>query len=487
MGKITSGSWLTRVKRAFTPHKSFTKTLDDDLDDNNILHKREKRSRWLFGKSSRKSLTSHVQHEITQVKVNTSSHDTSHEENHAVLTKEATAKAATTTPHAALEIMRLAVKPSSVSVKHHFAATIIQTSFRGYLARRASKALRGIVMLQAVIRGQNVRKQAVVTLRCMQALLRVQSRVHDQRSRLSHDGSRRSLMYENASFCESKYVQDIRRRKSMGMSRDGNCVPDDWSDRPHNLEELDAKLHNRKFQISNRNMSTMDEKELEETASWLDQWIKAKQWENQRRDSIKTIEIDSPRPGSRSGVHKPSISNYSPSRRSNYSPSPGQQPITPSPVKTVPLQIRSASPRCMKEERSHLNANIQSLRITPRVMGSMCRYSTCANDMTVPNYMSVTESAKAKIRSQSTPRQRPSTPERERVGSVKKRLAYPVPDPCDNYNVRYCDYGQNLRSPSIKSVQVGHVGMGQQWCSGDSTTGGESSPCSTTDLRRWLR
>ncbi|KAM0015628.1 putative IQ motif, EF-hand binding protein [Helianthus debilis subsp. tardiflorus] len=485
MGKITSGSWLTRVKRALSSHKSSTKTQDDDLDDDNILYKREKRSRWLFGKSSRKSLTSHVQHEITQVKVNTSSHDTSHEESHAVLTKEATTKAAATTPHATLEIMRLAVKPSSVSVKHHFAATIIQTSFRGYLARRASKALKGIVMLQAVIRGQNVRKQAVVTLRCMQALLRVQSRVHDQRSRLSHDGSRKSSMYENASFCESKYVQDVRRRKSMGMSRDGNCVPDDWSDRPHNLEELDAKLHNQK--ISNRNMSSMDEKELEETASWLDRWIRAKQWENQRRDSIKTIEIDSSRPGSRSGVHKSSISNYSPSRRSNYSPSPGQQPITPSPVKTVPLQIRSASPRCMKEERSHLNANIQSLRITPRVMGSMCRYSTCANDMTVPNYMSVTESAKAKIRSQSTPRQRPLTPERERVGSVKKRLAYPVPDPYDNYNVRYCDYGQNLRSPSIKSVQVGHVGMGQQWCSGDSTTGGESSPSSTTDLRRWLR
>lgn len=82
-------------------------------------------------------------------------------------------------------------------------------------ARRALRALKGIVMLQAVIRGQNVRKQATITLRCMQALLRVQSRVHDQRSRLSHDGSRKSVMSENATGWESKYHQDVRERKSM--------------------------------------------------------------------------------------------------------------------------------------------------------------------------------------------------------------------------------------------------------------------------------
>ncbi|KAK1438567.1 hypothetical protein QVD17_04376 [Tagetes erecta] len=232
--------------------------------------------------------------------------------------------------------------------------------------------------------------------------------------------------------------------------------------------------------MSNRNPSTMDEKELEETVSWLDRWIEAKQWENHRtsrasfdrRDSIKTVEIDSSRP---------CASHYipnSPSRRSSYSPSTGQYPITPSPIKTRPPQIRSASPRCTKEERScMINANIQSLRSTPRVTGSMFRYSTCTSDMSVPNYMAATESAKAKIRSQSTPRQRPATPERERVGSVKKRLAYPVQDPSEH----------DLRSPSFKSVQVRHVGMGQQWHYDDSTTGGELSPCSTTHLRRWLR
>ncbi|KAK1408971.1 hypothetical protein QVD17_41168 [Tagetes erecta] len=479
MGKKSNASWFTAVKKALTPHKS-TKTQDQDLHHHKILHKK----RWLFRKSS----TTSAQQKVTQLNVKE-------------LSNEAPAVAATANAAAAADIIRLSTRPYSVSVKHQLAAILIQTSFRGYLARRALRALKGIVMLQAVIRGQNVRKQAAITLRCMQALLRVQSRVHEQRSRLSHDGSRKSIMSENGLFSESKYIQDIRQRKSM--SRDGTCIPDDCSDRSHNLQELDALLQKQK--ICNRNMSDMDKKELEETASWLDQWIKAKQWENQRtnrasfdrRDYIKTIEVDCSRPSSRSGggVHKPPYhtSHYihnSPSRRSCYSPSRGQQPITPSPIKTVPLQIRSASPRCLKEERSYLHASIHSLRSTPRAVG-LCRYSTCANDMTVPNYMAATESAKARIRSQSTPRHRPSTPERERVGSVKKRLAYPVQDPCDNgsdrYSVQFCDYGHNLRSPSVKSAQVGHVGMGQQWCYADSTTGGEISPCSTTDLRRWLR
>ncbi|XP_076919884.1 protein IQ-DOMAIN 17-like [Bidens hawaiensis] len=460
MGKKSNhGSWFTPFKRAFSPYKS-TRTQGQNDD------KREKRSRWLFRKTS-STTNVNIKHEPVKAV------EEKEKENHAMVKA---VEAAPIIAHAAEEIVRLTARTSSGSVKHHFAATIIQTSFRGYLARRASRALKGIVMLQAVIRGQNVRRQTIITLRCMQALLRVQSRVHDQQSRLSHDGSRKSVVSESASFCESKYVQEIRRRKSMVMSRDGTCIPDDWSDRPHNLDELDAILQNRKtnqnridLQMSNRNQSTLDEKELEETTTWLDRWIRAKQWENQRtsrasfdrRDSIKTIEIDSSRPSSRSGIHKPP----SPNRRSNYSPSTGQ-PITPSPVKSIPLQIRSAS---------------------PRVMGSMCRYSTCANDMTVPNYMAATESAKARIRSQSTPRQRLSTPERDRVMSVKKRLAYPVHDPCGNTHYCYCDNGHNLRSPSLKSVQVGRVCMGQQLSYADSTTGGEISPCSTTDLRRWLR
>lgn len=55
-------------------------------------------------------------------------------------------------------------------------------------ARRALKALRGIVRLQALVRGRRVRKQLAVTLKCMHALLRVQERARERRARSSSDG-----------------------------------------------------------------------------------------------------------------------------------------------------------------------------------------------------------------------------------------------------------------------------------------------------------
>lgn len=69
--------------------------------------------------------------------------------------------------------------------------------------------------LQALVRGHNVRKQAKMTLRCMQALVRVQARVLDQRMRLSHDGTRKSAFSDTNSLWESRYLQDISDRKSM--------------------------------------------------------------------------------------------------------------------------------------------------------------------------------------------------------------------------------------------------------------------------------
>lgn len=150
MGRKGSGSWFTAVKRAFSPNKS-TKTQgeeDLDQDDDKILHKRDpKRSRWLFRKSSNNL----VQQQTTQVKDKTSSNDVIHvpqpkqanidlaveDEKHAILmaaTAAKAAEAAATTAHAAAEIIRLTThRPSSMSVKYHFAAILIQTSFRGYL------------------------------------------------------------------------------------------------------------------------------------------------------------------------------------------------------------------------------------------------------------------------------------------------------------------------------------------------------------------
>lgn len=54
-------------------------------------------------------------------------------------------------------------------------------------ARRALRALRGLVRLKTMIQGQSVKRQATSTLRCMQTLARVQSQVRARRIRMSED------------------------------------------------------------------------------------------------------------------------------------------------------------------------------------------------------------------------------------------------------------------------------------------------------------
>lgn len=54
-------------------------------------------------------------------------------------------------------------------------------------ARKALNALKGLVKLQALVRGHLVRKQAAATLRCMQALVTVQARARAQRIRMTEE------------------------------------------------------------------------------------------------------------------------------------------------------------------------------------------------------------------------------------------------------------------------------------------------------------
>ncbi|GMP98363.1 hypothetical protein CsSME_00046285 [Camellia sinensis var. sinensis] len=104
--------------------------------------------------------------------------------------------------------------------------------------------------------------------------------------------------------------------------------------------------------------------------------------------------------------------------------------------------------------------------------------------------MAATVSAKARIRSQSAPRQRALTPEREKLSSAKKRLSFPVPRGAYTNGVGTSDSDvsfecNNLRSPSWESIYREQFGMVQRpnMCFGDEA----SSPSTSGGVRRWLK
>ncbi|CAI9092179.1 OLC1v1027359C1 [Oldenlandia corymbosa var. corymbosa] len=403
---------------------------------------------------------------------------------HAIAVAAATAavaEAALAAAQAAAEVVRLTSAGPSVSGtrtvtsaaystrdrRQELAAIKIQSAFRAYLARRALRALKGLVKLQALVRGRIVRKQSADMLRRMQALARIQARACASRvvSESPH-----SLM---------KSVQHLHAgsqllRKSENPRRSYNAKH----------ERPDVKKGASKPNVNN----SIKVEGLQLGSSWLDRWMEECAWNNHydtsismSRDdekSVKILEIDTwkptydPREGDNTfqgaqffqawNENGQGVAAFDPLsgvaaklEKPNPSVSSGDVPALRSlkfhPQEEQMLGRTAENSPCLHSASSRPGSSSRRGPFTPTQ--SECSRSVFGDYLSHPSYMGVTESSLAKVRSQSAPRQRMQY---ERLGTSRKFL--PGLWDLETTSERGSIPPANLRGKAYRSSGMNRVG-----------------------------
>ncbi|EXC16269.1 Protein IQ-DOMAIN 1 [Morus notabilis] len=440
------GNWFSNVKKALSP----------DSKEKREEKSSKSKKKW-FGKQKHHSdsdaapaesvtlppLPPQEEVKLTNVEVEQHNH-----ENPVAVALTAVPKPAVIAPQAAPEVAQPPRVSRFVGKSGEEAAAIkIQTAFRGYLARRALRALRGLVRLKLLMEGSVVKRQGANTLKCMQTLARVQSQIRSRRIRMLEENQalQRQLLQKHA-----KELENLR-------------LGEEWDDSIQSKEQIEASLlskyeatmrreralayafsHQQTLKNSSRSVNPMfmDPRNPTWGWSWLERWMAARPWES-RGATDKDSNNDSSSVKSRSmsgGEINKSYARYllnseklsSPTGSQKPSNSVFQSPSTPTkPISSTPSKkVKSASPRVgrVPDDDTRSMASLQSERFRRHSVGGATARDdeSLASSPSLPSYMVPTESARAKSRMQSPfGAEKNGTPEKGPVESAKKRLSFP--------------------------------------------------------------
>ncbi|KAL2550377.1 IQ-domain 24 [Forsythia ovata] len=398
---------------------------------------KKKKSKWCLVKLSNTSnqrsiLESHLKNDT-----NSSANpyvETLDANKHAIAVAAATAavaEAALAAAQAAAEVVRLtsgdASSRSAPAYVNHggsdrrrvLAAVKIQSEFRAYLARRALRALKGLVKLQALVRGRIVRKQSAHMLHRMQAMARIQARACAHRAHVSESSN-------------------------LGIKFSGSLRPGMTNHRNYERQSSSAKYNSpivKKSGSRSHISSNMNTGSLKLGSNWLDHWMEECAWNNYKDTSLKTgcgddersdkvLEIDTWKPSLNSRRSDRTLqtsqrtlvcnengqeytkSNSSFSRNSGklQKPNPSISSEEISSLRSVKFcdqaSARTAENSPTINSASSRPSSSRSRRGTFTPARSEYSRSKVGDYFGHPNYMTNTESFQAKVRSQSAPRQR---------------------------------------------------------------------------------